>query len=166
MLIEISKRLLKDNITYAKSLFKATKEIDDAPSIEMSHVKPWPWIYSFSLQCFHWWCFEQCFVHTFLSVWEDQKCTTRLLHSFSNCTFLWHSFLPIFYDDAVSTKRNAVYYMRLFSKWGAPLLLLLPHWSISWVLLYEIEQKNPRLTYLEKANETYFRPLFKGLNEF
>ena len=27
MLIEISKRLLKDNITYAKSLFKATKEI-------------------------------------------------------------------------------------------------------------------------------------------
>ena len=106
---------------------------------------------------------QQCFVHTFLSVWEDQKCTTRLLHSFSNCTFLWHSFLPIFYDDAVSTKRNAVYYMRLFSKWGAPLLLLLPHWSISWVLLYEIEQKNPRLTYLEKANETYFRPLFKGL---
>ena len=102
----------------------------------------------------------------FLSVWEDQKCTTRLLHSFSNCTFLWHSFLPIFYDDAVSTKRNAVYYMRLFSKWGAPLLLLLPHWSISWVLLYEIEQKNPRLTYLEKANETCFRPLFKGLNEF
>ena len=50
MLIEISKRLLKD-ITYAKSLFKATKEIDDAPCIEMSHVKPWPWIYSF-LQCF------------------------------------------------------------------------------------------------------------------
>ena len=111
---------------------------------------------------------QQCFVHTFLSVWEDQKCTTRLLHSFSNCTFLWHSFLPIFYDDAVSTKRNAVYYMRLFSKWGAPLLLLLPHWSISWVLLYEIEQKNPRLTYLEKANETYFRPLFKenGLSKW
>ena len=26
-------------ITYAKSLFKATKEIDDAPCIEMSHVK-------------------------------------------------------------------------------------------------------------------------------
>ena len=53
-----------------------------------------------------------------------------------------------------------------FQSEGAPLLLLLPHWSISWVLLYEIEQKNPRLTYLEKANETCFRPLFKGLNEF
>ena len=73
MLIEISKRLLKDNITYAKSLFKATKEIDDAPSIEMSHVKPWPWIYSFSLQCFYWWCLNSSVLYILFYQFEKIK---------------------------------------------------------------------------------------------